>query len=215
MHENLRRGGWLLAVAGLLGCYPAAAVLTQVPAAPSAAGTYHLSICQGACAGQPMVSGLLVLSDRPFTLERLSEPAQRYLHQKAVWLLVHIRELAQPNACFALQRQPGASTVVGSIPSSITDWRTTGRAVAVTLFVSPDAGYVAELELDGQDLRGHGFSWGMPGPYHRTDETIAATRVGPPDMDRCLRQIETEAMRGAGPERGVSTRPAGAPPPSP
>jgi hypothetical protein len=146
------------------------------------------------------VTGLLVLTPQTFTLERLSEAGQRHLRERDPWLLVALSETdREPNACFALERRPGrgVSTRAGITPAGITGWRSSERGIAVRLWVSPDAGYVAELRPEGRNLVGSGFTWGMSGGYEQTTETIIATYVGPPDLDRCLRVIEDEAARSA------------------
>lgn len=201
MLENIGRSARLLALGCGVACVPAGSSITQVvPADSPPAGTYQVSICGGVCAADGsnfLVTGLLVLTPRPFTLERLSEAGQRHLRQSNPWLLVALREFdREPNACFALASRPGASSIAGTTPAGITDWRSSERGIAVLLWVSPDAGYAAELRRDGPDLMGSGFTWGMPDGYRQTTETIIATYVGPPDLDRCLRVIEDEAARG-------------------
>ncbi len=200
MLENIGRSARLLALGCGVACVPAASGITQVAAAHTPAGTYQVSICSGVCAADGsnfLVTGLLVLTSRTFTLERLSEAGQRHLSRTNPWLLVALRESdREPNACFALESRPGASSLAGTTPSGITDWRSSERGIAVLLWASPDAGYAAELRPDGSDLMGSGFTWGMSDGYRQTTETIIATYVGPPDLDRCLRVIEDEATRG-------------------
>jgi hypothetical protein len=164
-----------------------------------------VSVCEDVCAADGsniLVTGLLVLTPQTFKLERLSQAGQRHLRQSNPWLLVALSESdREPNACFALERRPGrgASAIVGATPTGITDWRGSERGIAVLLWVSPDAGYVAELRSDGQDLKGSGFTYDTTGGYRETSETIIATYVGPPELDRCLRTIEDEASRSATP----------------
>jgi hypothetical protein len=200
MLENIRRSARLLALGFGVACVPAASGLTQVPAVRTPAGTYQVSICEGVCAADGsnlLATGMLVLSPQTFTLERLSEAGQRHLRQRNPWLLVALRESdREPNACFALERRPGASTFAGITPAGITDWRSSEHGIAVRLWVSPDAGYVAELSPDGPSLVGSAFTWGMDGGYEQTTETVTATYIAPPDLDRCLRVIEEEAARG-------------------
>lgn len=199
MLENIGRSARLLMLCWCVACVPAASTFAQVPAAHTPAGTYQVSICEGVCAADGsnlLVTGFLVLEPQAFTLERLSEAGQRHL-QKDPWLLVALSETGrEPNACFALESRPGTSSIAGSMPASITDWHSSESGIAVRLWVSPDAGYVAELRPDGPDLRGSGFAWFMETEYHQTTETITAAYVGPPDLDRCLRVIEDEAARG-------------------
>ncbi|HEX6038115.1 hypothetical protein [Longimicrobium sp.] len=160
-----------------------------------------MSICGGACAtdgSNLLVTGLLVLTPETFTLERLSDAGQRHLRERDPWLLVALSESdREPNACFALERRPGqgASTLASTAPAGITDWRSSERGIAVLLWASPDAGYAAELRPDGRNLVGSGFTWDMSGGYRQTPESIVATYVGPPDLDRCIRVIEDEAAR--------------------
>lgn len=200
MLENIGRSAKLLALGCGVACVPAASGITQVPAVGTPAGTYQVSICRDVCAADGsnlLVTGILVLTPRTFTLERLSEAGQRHLRQSNPWLLVALRESdREPNACFALERRPGASTFAGITPAGITDWRRSEHGIAVRLWVSPDAGYVAELGPDGPNLVGSAFTWAMDGGYEQTTETITATYAGEPDLDRCLRVIEEEAARG-------------------
>lgn len=200
MLENIWRSARLLALGYGVACVPAASGVTQVPAAPTPAGTYQVSICEGVCAADGsnfLVTGLLVLTPRPFPLERLSETGQRHLRQSDPWMLVALHESDREiNACFAPESRPDASGIARAMKASITNWSSSDHGIAVLLWVSPDAGYRAVLRPDGPDLRGSGFAWYMEREYHQTTETIIATYVGPPDLDRCLRVIEDEAARG-------------------
>jgi hypothetical protein len=200
MFENIGRSARLLALGCGVACVPAASGITQVAAAHAPAGTYQVSICRDICAANGsniLVTGLLVLTSQTFTLERMSEAGQRHLTRTNPWLLVALRESdREPNACFSLESRPGASSLAGTTPAGITDWRSSERGIAVLLWVSPDAGYAAELRPDGRNLTGSGFTWGMSDEYRQTTETIVATYVGPPDLDRCLRVIEEAAVRG-------------------
>ncbi len=199
MLKNLGRSAAVLALVGGVACVPQASVRTQVPPPAAPGGTYRVSICSGACAADEsnlLVAGILVLTPQPFALDRLSEAAQRHLRERDPWLLVALWEFGrEPNACFALETRPGASTLAGTSRARITDWRSSERGITVSLWVSPDAGYAAELRPDGPDLRGDGFTWGMGGGYQQTTETIFAAYIGPPDLDRCLQAIEAEAAR--------------------
>lgn len=202
MLENIGRSARLLVLGCGVACVPAASTFAQVPTAHTPAGTYQVSICDGVCAADganSLATGIMVLTPRTFTLdERLSEAGQRHLRQSDPWLLVALRELdREPNACFALEVHPAAaSSFASSMPGSITNWRSSERGIAVLLWVSPDAGYEAVLRPHGRNLRGSGFVWGMGGEYREITETVTATYVGPPDLDRCLRVIEDEAARG-------------------
>lgn len=200
MLENIGRSAKLLALGCGVACVPAASGMTQVPAAPTPAGTYQVSICGGVCAADGanlLVTGILVLAPQTFTLERLSDAGQRHLRERNVWLLVALREFdREPNACFAPDNRPNASGIARAMKAGITDWRSSERGIEVLLWVSPDAGYEAVLRPDGPDLRGSVFIWGMGGGYREIDEMVTATYVGPPDLDRCLRVIEAEAARG-------------------
>ena len=201
MLENIGRSARLLAVGCGVACVPAAPGITQIPVGDAPAGTYQVSICGSFCAADGsnvLVTGLLVLTPQTFTLDRLSEAGQRHLSQTDPWLLVALSESdSEPNACFALESRPGASSLADTTTRArITGWDSSERGIAVSLWVSPDAGYAAELRPDGPDLRGSGFIWGMGGGYRQTTEMINAAYVGPPDLDRCLRVIEDEAARG-------------------
>lgn len=201
MHKNIGRSAWVLVLGCGVACVPAASAFTQVPAAPTPAGTYQVSICEGVCAADGsnlLVTGIVVLTPQTFTLdERLSETGQRHLRQSNPWLLVALSETdREPNACLAPDSRPNASGIARAMKPGITGWRSSEEGIVVRLWVSPDAGYNAVLRLDGPDLRGTGFAWYTESEYHETTETITATYVGPPDLDRCLRVIETEAARG-------------------
>jgi hypothetical protein len=200
MLENIKRSAKLLALGCGVACVPAASGTTRVAAAPTPAGTYQVSICEGVCAADGanlLVTGTLVLAPQTFTLERLSDAGQRHLRERNPWLLVALREFdREPNACFAPETRPDASGIARAMKAGITDWRSSERGIAVLLWVSPDAGYEAVLRADGPDLKGSVFVWGMGGEYREIDERVTATYVGPPDLDRCLRVIENEAARG-------------------
>ena len=200
MLENIGRIARLLVAGCGVACVPAAPGVTQVPAAPTPAGTYQVSICGGVCAADGsnlLVTGILVLTPQALPLERLSQAGQRHLRQSDRWMLVALSETDREiNACFAPESRPAASGIARVMKAGITNWSSRDSGIAVLLWVSPDAGYDAVLRPDGPDLRGIGFEWDMESRYHQTTETIIATYVGPPDLDRCLRVIEDEAARG-------------------
>lgn len=200
MLENIKRSAKLLTLGCGVACVPAASGTTQVPASPTPAGTYQVSICEGVCTADGanlLVTGTLVLAPQTFTLERLSDAGQRHLRERNPWLLVALREFdREPNACFAPETRPDASGIARAMKAGITDWRSSERGFAVLLWVSPDAGYEAVLRADGPDLKGSVFVWGTGGEYREINEMVTATYVGPPDLDRCLRVIEDEAARG-------------------
>lgn len=174
MLEGIGRSARLLILACGVGCIPAASAFAQVPTAQTPAGTYQVSICEGICGADGanlLLTGIMVLAPQTFTLaERLSEAGQRHLRQSDPWMLVALRELdREPNACFALETYPAAaSSFASSMPSSITNWRSSEGRIAVLLWVSPDAGYEAVFRSDGRDLRGSGFVWVWGGSIGRS-----------------------------------------------
>lgn len=201
MHTNIGRSVWFLMVGAGVACFPAVSAFAQGPAAHTPAGTYQVSICEGVCAADGsnlLVAGLLVLEPQTFALhERLSEAGQRHLRQSNPWMLVALSETDRdPNVCFAPEIRPNAFGLARAMKTGITGWRSSEHGIEVRLWVSPDAGYNAVLRPDGPDLRGSGFVWSMGGQYREIDEMVTATYVGPPDLDRCLRVIESEAARG-------------------
>lgn len=200
MLENIGRSARLLVLGCGVACVPAASGITQVPTAHTPAGTYQVSICEGVCAADGsnlLVTGILVLAPQAFPLERLSQAAQRHLRQSDPWMLVALSETDRElNACLAPESHPAASGTLRAMEAGITNWSSSDHEITVLLWVSPDAGYEAVFRPDGPDLRGSGFAWYMESEYHRTTQTITATYVGPPDLDRCLRVIEDEAARG-------------------
>lgn len=194
-----RLHAWTLAIAtplALLACGMAAAGPGPDPSSPSA-GTYEISICPGECApgGGAAVRGTLVLEDSAFASTAFPDSARKYFEQVTAMLLIADAQRA-PTACFALERVvPRAATYAGLDAAGLTRWRSEpGGGVAVPLYRSPDATYVAYLAADRNGLRGRGVSRG--GGVERgsiPEDSIVARRLGPPDRGICARAAEAAA----------------------
>lgn len=173
-------------------------VLHALPGAAqvSAAGTYEVRACMGPCdpASAPsVVTGMLVLTDEPFSLAPLSAIASSHLRESEEWLFASL-EGREPNACFHLSRSPGAPrSFLASSPVGVTEWKVAGDGLSVLLWASPDAGYVAQLRVDGRNLVGSGYSWAPGDEYQPAGEVIVAIRTGPPELARCFQAIEMDA----------------------
>ena len=162
----------------------------------SVPGTYELRACTEPCnpgVGASEVVGTLVLTESPFSLERVPSRVRRHLQESAEWLLVALED-HEPNACFALRRSREApQSFLGASPVGVTEWRVAKDTLSALLWTSPDAGYVAQFALSGSTLIGRGYSW-VPGvEYHATRELILLSRRGPPDLERCFEAAEAVA----------------------
>jgi TPR repeat protein len=116
---------------------------------------------------------------------------RRHLEESEPWLLAALED-DEPNACFNVSRlRESRQSFLGDSPVGVTKWHVARDTLSVRLWISPDAGYVAQFALDGPTLTGRGYSW-VPGErYHATDELILLSRRGPPDLDRCFEAAET------------------------
>jgi hypothetical protein len=176
----------------------AAFLVLALPAAAqiSAAGTYEVRACLGPCdpmSAPNVVTGMLVLTDEPFSLAPLSAIASSHLRESEEWLFASL-EGGEPNACFHLTRSPGAPrSFLASSPVGVTEWKVAGDGLSVLLWASPDAGYVAQLGVDGRNLVGNGYSWAPGDEYQPAGEVIVAIRTGPPELARCFHVIEMDA----------------------
>jgi hypothetical protein len=180
----------------LLACGMAATGAGPNPSTPPA-GTYDISICPGGCGpgGSAAVRGTLVLEDSAFSSATFPDSSRRYFEQVTAMLLVADAQRA-PTACFALGRVvPRAATYAGLDAAGLTRWRSDpGGGVAVPLYRSPDATYVAYLSTVRNGLRGRGVSRG--GGAERgsiPEDSIVARRLGPPDRSICARAAEAAA----------------------
>jgi hypothetical protein len=176
----------------------ASLVLHALPAAAqvSAAGTYEVRACMAPCdpASAPnVVTGMLVLTDEPFSLGPLSAVATSHLRESEEWLFASLEGRA-PSVCFHLSRSPGAPrSFLASSPVGVTEWKVAGDGLSVLLWASPDAGYVAQLRVDGRNLVGSGYRWAPGEEYQPAGEVILAIRTGPPELARCFEAIEMDA----------------------
>jgi len=151
-----------------------------------------------------MVRGYIMLEDTSFPLTAISDSARGYLRASTPYMLasdtadipVDANDSTVLNACFFLVRAPDAPTHAGIEPAAITKWRrVTPDTIRITLFLSPDAGYVARFVVDRGRMSGVGRSWmGREGDAFPPD-FIYGRRIGPPDRARCVREIELAAAR--------------------
>jgi hypothetical protein len=183
----------------LLACIAACAGRSRTaPAGESVAGTYELVACRAPCdpgvRGTTLARGLLVLEDQPYPLQSVPEPARSHF-QDDPYLLIDDDKIADPNACFVMQRIPKADTYAGLTRVGMTTWRgENGGGTWLRLYQSPDAGYVLSLSRSGRDLRGTGKSWGGEDPRAEFPrDSVYARRVGPPDRAPCIRAATEEA----------------------
>jgi len=165
----------------------------RADAQSSIPGTYELRACTEPCspgASPSEVAGTLVLAESPFPLERVPARVRQHLEQSEPWLLAALED-DEPNACFTLRRsRESRDSFLGASPVGVTRWRLTKDTLSVRLWISPDAGYVAQFALDGSTLMGRGYSWTLGERYHATRELILLSRRGPPDLNRCFEAAE-------------------------
>jgi len=137
-----------------------------------------------------------VLSNRVFALASIPEPARSYFEEFERELLVLYAE-NRPNACFVLQQGPHANTYAGVSRVGLTRWspRPNG-ALGFPMFQTFDAGYSTRVRVTGRDLVGRGESWG-PGATMDSipPDSIFARRIGPPNLDVCVRAAAQQGPR--------------------
>jgi hypothetical protein len=187
--------------AGLGGCGRMSASNLIVGDEPFA-GTYEIEICRGECAAtgssDVLSRGYLVLADSVYAWAQIPEAAQAY-YEAHDFVLTVIRAGRAPNACFVLDRGQTDETYAGITPVGVTVWRPIEDSgnLEVSLFHSPDAGYVATIAVAGGRLHGRGRSWGA-GDWHvdLPDNGIQGRRIGPPEWDRCFVAAEARAATG-------------------
>jgi len=135
-----------------------------------------------------IASGTVVLSPETFTLTSIPEPARSHFAGVERGLLVIYAE-NQPNACFVITKGVHKDTYAGNSRVALTRWspRPNG-ALGFPMFQTADAGYSTRVRVTGHDLVGRGESWG-PGATMDSipPDSIYAQRIGPPDLDVCVR----------------------------
>jgi hypothetical protein len=147
---------------------------------PGVTGTYELLICKSSCSfSNPQLAiarGRLVLSDSPLSTDEVKKTDRFHLSVPGERL----------RACFSGARPMHAETYAFIGNSGATTWTLTNNLLRVSLYRSPDAGYEAELHVDGDILSGQGRSWGagVAAPRFGPD-VIVGRRVGPPDISAC------------------------------
>jgi hypothetical protein len=178
-------------VLGSLFCVP-----LRADAQSTVPGTYELRACTEPCdpaVGPSEVVGTLVLAESPFSLERVPSRVRRHLEEFEPWLLAALED-DEPNACFTMSRtRESRQSFLGTSPVGVTKWRVARDTLSVRLWISPDAGYVAQFALDGPTLVGRGYSWTVGERYHVTNELVLLSRRGPPVLDRCFEVAEAVA----------------------
>jgi len=118
---------------------------------------------------------------------------RRHLQESEEWLLAALED-REPDACFTLSRaQAARQSFLGASPVGVTQWRVANDTLSVRLWITPDAGYVAQIPLNGSTLIGRGYAWAPGVQLHATRELILLSRRGPPVLDRCFEAAETVA----------------------
>jgi hypothetical protein len=185
----------LAAVLAGAGC--AAAQATPRSGLPS--GTYEFRICRGTCdpaVDSALAAGTIVIMDRSFSNGALPEPARSYLRFYEEALLVGYAE-EEPNACFVVRRRDPGTWL--SSPVALTRWNPSLRqpgSFFIALFQSPDAGYWLRLRVEGQDIKGTGYSFGPERNSPRDPhDTVELRHVGPPDLGICTTAATIESRK--------------------
>ena len=169
-----------------------ATMLIGLPFAVSAqdtsgiAGTYEILICKSksefsnAC--PEIAHGTLVISDRPFAPEEIVK----------VGKMDFPPPLEEMRACFSGNRPDHAQTYAFIDKRAAIGWSIENAVLKVELFRSADAGYNAELRIDGDKLSGTGHSWGAgaAAPGFANADALVGHRIGPPDISACLSDIK-------------------------
>ncbi|HET7584742.1 MAG TPA: hypothetical protein VFK13_07540 [Gemmatimonadaceae bacterium] len=193
-HHGATRRFWLLlglciAVAALacrdtaIGVPPSPTRLTPV----ALAGTYSVRICRGSCSSDDTTAdlrrGVLVLTAQPIDLTGQPDSVQ--------WLMEDFRP--DPiNGCYVLRyvRDDPPTYAGGSVGGTQWELDSSGTSVFFSLYRSPDAGYLVEAIGTRSGLRGRGTSWGVGiAEVHFPDDSVVATRIGPPDVSTCLAAV--------------------------
>jgi hypothetical protein len=190
-------GMLLLAGSAALGV-GAGAAAQAVPEARLRSGTYEFRICRGTCdpaVDSAFAAGTIIILDHAFSADSLPEPARSYLRFYEEDLLVGIAE-EEPNACFVVTRR-GVGTWVGASPVALTRWHQSPRApgaVLLPLFQTADAGYWLRLRVEGQEIKGIGYSFGPTRDTpHDPEDSVGLRRVGPPDLGICTAAAAIES----------------------
>ena len=195
--RNTNLSAIFLTLGFAMACYPAGGSSAQPPSALIMGGTYQVSVCEEPCVpGNPTASGFVVLTDGPIVVGPLSEAGRRYMERDAGTLLLMLGEFdREPNACFGLEAHSNQAASIGVTPAAVTGWYRADGGISILIWVTPDAGYEARLLADGVDWKGRGYAWYTGKGYHATTEAVTLTRIGPPDVGRCVRAIEEAAAR--------------------
>jgi hypothetical protein len=188
-----------MSLAGADGAISQAVVPPVSVGDTTVAGTYEVLVCEGACVGgrtpgNVAVRGHLVLEDARFPFSEVPEPAHSYL-ERYESLLIQANAEEMPNACFVLARADRAKGFAGLTPVGFSLWVPDSAGVVVlSLYQSPDAGYVLRIGTHGRELGGTGRSWGVgDAEVDLPADSIIGRRIGPPDRSLCIRAAEYEA----------------------
>lgn len=189
---------WMVACAMIGACTLPG---TAAPGPAEWPGTYEVTVCTQSCdpavGGTVLARGHLVLESSAYDPQSVPETARTYFERHSIYLL-HSVARGAPNACFVLERSEAAAnrTYAGIQPVALTRWTRSDSSgtMRVPLFRSPDAGYVAEVMIQGAALTGTGKSWGSESSdLEGTGDIISGRRIGPPDRDLCLRAAAARA----------------------
>lgn len=192
------RGAVCFLLVSVSACGRIALAQSTIREAPPA-GTYRVSICRAPCDPRreaDIATGTLVLSNRVFALTSIPEPARSYFAEFESDLLVLYAE-NRPNACFVLQKGAYTNTYAGDSRVALTRWspRPNG-ALGFPMFQTADAGYSTRVRVTGRNLVGRGESWGPGGTMDSIPpDSIFARRVGPPNLDVCVRAAVSGTRR--------------------
>lgn len=170
-----------VANAAMLGTPPASASRALVP------GTYELTLCFPACGMRKSHVGhgvLVVVADSlilPF------EPTvQEKLRDDSMWMRRPTDP--PPNACFRVTAQRtvgGREYYPGIIPAGLMVVRETGGRTEFSLYRSPDASFVVEVQRASTDaFLGQGAQHDWDGRQWRAGE-VEGRRIGAPMVSRC------------------------------
>ena len=168
----------------------ASVALASQSGAAQVPGTYRLTICTSACsaADSGVVRGFLVLFPDSVALGTLSPALRDSLARDSRWLL-RGRVSRVATACFTLATGPayvdGRGLYAGIIRRGLTMWEQAGAGMRVRLYQSPDAAYVLDGTLSGQEYTGRGEQRNCcGGPTPST--FFRAVRIREPDITACI-----------------------------